>query len=659
MKSPKYYRSFLTHAALLLGFGLSASQQVLAAPGDHVIYDAEYISTGPFSMPFDGSMDIVNWSWTYANLTNEFTVPNAVQDIFFGENSPVGTSWSDTNEDSADMSGNGSTERFELSLVDLTTGYYSIAFYWPAFSINGNPYASSQTKVVISSTDETDNVTVVEEAFELNQEMSSFELNQTLPASPSDGWYVIPEEFFYHEGSSGPFSIEVTNENGVAIVDAIRVTEVFNPDSDNDDLPDVWENLYWPGDLEGEEHGKHGDPDGDHLDNYGEYLANVEAGFELFNPTVNEPDQDLDALPDEWEVAHFGDLSLGANDDPDGDNFDNLTEYHLETDPNTTTVDADGDGVPDHLDSDVGAGVTKSSKNTISLSPTAQHFGNAATGLATCTDSTETKTFTVANITDAAQTLGSVSVAGLNSAVFATSNDNCSGASLPVESDLEGEELNHTCTFNVSFCPVSDDTSYSAYVTVSAGSETLSAALFNQEGLLEQAKRRVPPVLSGFDILGATTSPEGSLELLEGSTYTLQFNLVGYDDNYQLTFVAFDCSDESNFADCGVHIGSMDYYHGGFVGPKGAKDAAWTYDNPLFTNSAQATTYSFEFDWTVPSNFVEADGHAVIRLYYKSGDDIESGNTSLSLIATGAEGVKHFDTDTSGRRLQVKIINQP
>ncbi len=56
-------------------------------------------------------------------------------------------------------------------------------------------------------------------------------------------------------------------------------------------------------------------------------------------------DQDSDGLPDTWEMEHFGNLSYGAEDDPDEDNFSNIDEYNNNTDPNNP--DTDGDGLTD------------------------------------------------------------------------------------------------------------------------------------------------------------------------------------------------------------------------------------------------------------------------------------------------------------------------
>ena len=44
-------------------------------------------------------------------------------------------------------------------------------------------------------------------------------------------------------------------------------------------------------------------------------------------------DTDLDGLPDEWEIQHFGNLNQTASGDPDGDGFTNLQEYLADPNP--------------------------------------------------------------------------------------------------------------------------------------------------------------------------------------------------------------------------------------------------------------------------------------------------------------------------------------
>jgi autotransporter-associated beta strand protein len=46
-------------------------------------------------------------------------------------------------------------------------------------------------------------------------------------------------------------------------------------------------------------------------------------------------DLDEDGLPDSWEIARFGSLGQGPDDNPDGDNSTNLAEFRLGLDPNS------------------------------------------------------------------------------------------------------------------------------------------------------------------------------------------------------------------------------------------------------------------------------------------------------------------------------------
>ncbi len=50
-------------------------------------------------------------------------------------------------------------------------------------------------------------------------------------------------------------------------------------------------------------------------------------------PLTPDDDTDADNLPDSWEMQHFGSLSAGSSDDPDGDGAANVDEYLAGTDP--------------------------------------------------------------------------------------------------------------------------------------------------------------------------------------------------------------------------------------------------------------------------------------------------------------------------------------
>jgi len=54
---------------------------------------------------------------------------------------------------------------------------------------------------------------------------------------------------------------------------------------------------------------------------------------------VEITDTDHDGLDDNWEIARFGSLAPGPQDDPDGDGYSNAREQIMGTDPNAADVE--------------------------------------------------------------------------------------------------------------------------------------------------------------------------------------------------------------------------------------------------------------------------------------------------------------------------------
>jgi len=73
-------------------------------------------------------------------------------------------------------------------------------------------------------------------------------------------------------------------------------------------------------------------------------LANIGQAKYVFSFDL-EIDSDNDGLPDLWEQAHFGDLDENASGDSDNDDLTNLQEYQLGLNP--ILADTDGDGIND------------------------------------------------------------------------------------------------------------------------------------------------------------------------------------------------------------------------------------------------------------------------------------------------------------------------
>ncbi len=141
-----------------------------------------------------------------------------------------------------------------------------------------------------------------------------------------DAWELTYfESLWTQDGSEDPDNDGFTNleeyQNGT------DPTIFSDPnDVDGDGLPDAWETLYI-GSLSEDGSDDH---DGDGFTNAEEFAAGTLPG-----DTASVPgDSDADGLNDDWEYAHFGDLTQSGTDDPDGDAYDNSSEQAADTDPN-------------------------------------------------------------------------------------------------------------------------------------------------------------------------------------------------------------------------------------------------------------------------------------------------------------------------------------
>ena len=149
-------------------------------------------------------------------------------------------------------------------------------------------------------------------------------------------------------------------------------------DSDGDLMPNWWESYYGldPNDPEGD-NGPHGDPDGDFLTNYAEYLASSDPGMystagngipdyqipiwaRRGRPTFGLLYTDNDFMEDHWEAANRSEyLSVDVHDaekDPDGDGWSNWAEVRANfrtgnhsTNPNyRESISQAGNLAPEH-----------------------------------------------------------------------------------------------------------------------------------------------------------------------------------------------------------------------------------------------------------------------------------------------------------------------
>jgi alpha-tubulin suppressor-like RCC1 family protein len=119
----------------------------------------------------------------------------------------------------------------------------------------------------------------------------------------------------------------------------------LNPstDTDNDGLPDSWENSF--------------------------------GGIYVTDGLLSMNDFDGDGMPDAWEQTYFGG-NTDPDTDSDGDGLTNLQEYHLGSHPRLW--DTNGNGIPDGLDDPDGDDIENASEFRFGLDPLANDNQNPA-----------------------------------------------------------------------------------------------------------------------------------------------------------------------------------------------------------------------------------------------------------------------------------------
>ncbi|WPJ97274.1 LamG-like jellyroll fold domain-containing protein [Coraliomargarita algicola] len=151
--------------------------------------------------------------------------------------------------------------------------------------------------------------------------------------SPLTTTNLTAELMLGNEGRSGLGS----TESFPGLIDEARISNVARGpfdfifkinDIDEDGLLDDWERFYIGSLAEG---GKD-DHDRDGFTNAQEFAA----GTNPYHASSVPGDTDADGLTDDWELAHFGDLSQSGVDDPDGDSSNNSSEQASNTDPNNS-----------------------------------------------------------------------------------------------------------------------------------------------------------------------------------------------------------------------------------------------------------------------------------------------------------------------------------
>ncbi len=190
------------------------------------------------------------------------------------------------------------------------------------------------------------------------------------------GWN---EEWVYDETSPSAQTSSTIDSNGIVYISYYTGNSELgyaqvSYDSDDDNMPDWWEEKY--GLDPNDDSDVSGNPDGDGYDNANEYVHKTDPNNPdtdgdglwddeeaLHNTDPNNPDCDGDGMPDGWEADNNLDpLSAvgddGADGNPDGDAFSNLLECKYWLDPHVYNGapggDEDGDGLTNGLENVLG-----------------------------------------------------------------------------------------------------------------------------------------------------------------------------------------------------------------------------------------------------------------------------------------------------------------
>ncbi len=446
--------------------------------------------------------------------------------------------------------------------------------------------------------------------------------------------------------------------------------------------------------------------------------------FNLISDDIND-----NGVSDAWEEANFQitvdpDTGIDLTGNPDADNYSNLEEFEYDLDPNSTDADvndADSDGLQDDWEVArygfvAGRSVSRINPDDLYQTSTVLTNWNAQRvdpdrELSTVSE-LEAAWNAIPNqdssVNEVSLIPNSYRFAAGETKKFKVKNNSASGVwanlNLPGFSELEsiftgffnlaglgdskscGDSaiaVDDYCEFDITAGSASTDNRAGSFVVKTNSNSTepltalenLSAALYNNEGLREQARRRLPPVLTSVAIKQGVVSSGSNLS--EGETYDFELEVEGYGKGYQVVLALFDCSNKSD--SCGLFYGSRDMISS--VNMTSPSDGLFSYSS----NQLKGATYkadgvtrnndlsavgSYTYiatisDVTIPFSLVggainEAQT-VVVRFYYRNYFDAKAGQDGLSLIVAGDAGLPFYTgatADDAGRRLEITVVNK-
>lgn len=277
------------------------------------------------------------------------------------------------------------------------------------------------------------------------------------------------------------------------------------------------------------------------------------------------------------------------------------------------------------------SGLVEASDPDLSIYPVIAQFPQTNLGA-----SSATKTFQIQNTSAASFNITAVTLTGTDASQFFIDANYCAPLTYTLNQTKD-------CTIEVSYRPttVGSKMAMLQVATNTSNTPNLRAILSNDEGKAEQAQRRLPPVL--FDL----TIPE----IMDKSTaYTLEWSVLGYDEDYEVEIVMFDCLGKSA-GTCGANYAEK-FFQTALMSSGSTPEPAWVF------NDMQAKKFDYSYSFKPEANgFLQSTSGSyeiVVRFYIKSPMDTLSGVPNTSLMVPGNLTSTYYDDE--GRRITKHIV---
>ncbi len=263
---------------------------------------------------------------------------------------------------------------------------------------------------------------------------------------------------------------------------------------------------------------------------------------------------------------------------------------------------------------------------SISVNPSFNIFEGSLTG-----NTRAPNIIVIKNTSSVPLAMDSLSITGPAANQFRLINDDCSATNVAASS---------SCAVSVSYSATSSDNRQQQAIlnipSDSADTPLLQAFLTTKEDNKHESSRRFPPVLHALNI------PE---TMTLGQSYTLEWSLRGYHDDYITSLVMFDCTGVTDNS-CGNDFtnASLFFNSGGVASHEKSP-------TELIHAGISAQEFKFRTEFT-PSFTQETD--IVVRFFRISTDDLNAGLGGLTLIAPGNLSDAYYDKE--GRRIKKKVV---